>query len=193
MGEHGEFSKFSNFDVATRVPFILRAPSLSKKTVVIEEVVELVDLFPTLIDVTNISKPLKKCKKENVILCTEGKSLMPLIVSKLRNMKTFEFESLAFNQYPRPGIYPTLKPNSDKPRLNDIKIMGYSIRTDRYRYTEWIEFDSANFRGNWSNVYDRELYDHHIDTNETLNLVDRPQMNYTIQMLRDKLIKLSAM
>lgn len=88
MGEHGEFSKFSNFDVATRVPFILHAPALSKKKVVIEDVVELVDLFPTLVDVTKISKPIKKCKKRKLLLCTEGKSLMPLIISKLRHLVT---------------------------------------------------------------------------------------------------------
>lgn len=73
--------------------------------------------------------------------------------------------------------------------MKDIKIMGYSIRTDRYRYTEWIEFDNVRFKGNWSNVYGIELYDHLIDSKETLNLADRPQLNYTIQMLRSKLMK----
>jgi hypothetical protein len=29
-----------------------------------------------------------------------------------------------FSQYPRPGLFPTLKPNSDKPRLKQIKVMG---------------------------------------------------------------------
>lgn len=68
--------------------------------------------------------------------------------------------------------------------------MGYSIRTERYRYTEWVQFDNVKFKGNWSKVYGREFYDHHIDPNETLNLADRIQLNETMQMLHKKLINI---
>lgn len=74
----------------------------------------------------------------------------------------------AISQYPRPGEYP--KRNSDKPFLKDIKIMGYSIRTKRYRYTEWISFNSTLFSRNWSTIYGIELYDHVIDEYESYNL-----------------------
>lgn len=85
MGEHGEFSKFSNYDIATRVPLIIHVPKLSNKKVVIENIVELVDLFPTLVDLASISKPIPQCKSKNNILCTEGKSLAPLMFSKANN------------------------------------------------------------------------------------------------------------
>lgn len=53
--------------------------------------------------------------------------------------------------------------------------MGYSIRTERFRYTEWIK--------NWRTfkpydpdlVLGRELYDYEKDSGETMNLVDQPE------------------
>lgn len=41
--------------------------------------------------------------------------------------------------------------------------MGYSIRTARYRYTEWLEGKAG-----------RELYDQSRDTDEVHNLADLP-------------------
>ena len=52
--------------------------------------------------------------------------------------------------------------------------MGYSIRTKRFRYTEWI---SDNFRSNM--LYDkklvvaREMYDYEKDPLETENILDK--------------------
>lgn len=45
---------------------------------------------------------------------------------------------------------------------------GYSVRTDRWRYTEWIERETKQ-------VLVRELYDHHHDANENTNLAARPE------------------
>lgn len=53
---------------------------------------------------------------------------------------------VAISQYPRPGTFPTQFPDSDKPRLKYIKIMGYSLRTIRFRYTIWLEFNSKTFK-----------------------------------------------
>lgn len=87
-GEHGEFSKFSNFDEATRVPLIIHVPGLSEAPIILDGLVELVDLFPTLVDLTQISEPLKTCSQDNPernIICTEGRSLVPLMVAKASN------------------------------------------------------------------------------------------------------------
>lgn len=96
-------------------------------------------------------------------------------------------ETVAFTQYPRPSLYPTLKPNSDKPRLKDIKIMGYSIRTDRYRYTEWVKFDNTNCTPIWDDIYAAELYDHLIDPEENSNLYFVPDLYFIKQRLRKQL------
>ena len=41
--------------------------------------------------------------------------------------------------------------------------MGYSMRTDRYRFTEWVT-------KNKDEVIARELYDHRTDPQENINL-----------------------
>ncbi|XP_066152556.1 iduronate 2-sulfatase isoform X1 [Euwallacea fornicatus] len=190
LGEHGEFSKFSNFEEATRVPLIIHVPRLSTRKIIINVLVELVDLFPTLVDLTAISESLPLCpstKRYNT--CTEGRSLMRLMIDALRKPQNHNRKSAIFTQYPRPGLYPTLDPNSDEPRLKNIKIMGYSIKTKRYRYCEWVKFNSTNFSIKWNEVYARELYDHLIDPKEDLNLADRPQFSDLIKKLKRKLIK----
>lgn len=89
MSEHGEFSKFSNFEVAVRVPLIIHIPDLTtvnKKIKSTNSLVELVDIFPTLVELTNITENLKTCpENSNMELCTEGRSLVPLIMATLQD------------------------------------------------------------------------------------------------------------
>lgn len=53
---------------------------------------------------------------------------------------------IAISQYPRPSDFPSQHPDSDRPRLKDIKIMGYSLRKSHFRYTIWIEFNVKTFK-----------------------------------------------
>lgn len=62
--------------------------------------------------------------------------------------------------------------------------MGYTIRTERYRYTEWIKdwrtfqpFDSSRVRG-------RELYDYQKDPAETMNQVDNPEYKKVLEEMQ---------
>lgn len=48
--------------------------------------------------------------------------------------------------------------------------MGYSIRTKRYRYTEWVLFNNTLFTVDWNKLYGLELYDHFVDPDESNNL-----------------------
>ncbi|KAL1516577.1 hypothetical protein ABEB36_000475 [Hypothenemus hampei] len=136
LGEHGEFAKYSNFEEATRVPLIIHVPHMTQKRV--HSLVELVDLFPTQVDLADVSKPLKICPRNVTQLdtCTEGTR-----------------KTAVFTQYPRPGVYSTWYPDSDKPSLNEIRIMGYSIKTKRYRYCEWVQFNRTNFKPDWFKVH----------------------------------------
>lgn len=88
-----------------------------------------------------------------------------------------KFLKYAFSQYPRPGNYSTKKPDSDKPRLKEIQIMGYSVFGNNFRYTEWVEFNNTNFQKNWNQVYGQELYSHDIDPGENINLANREDLN----------------
>lgn len=99
-------------------------------------------------------------------------------------MKTSNYKNqipYAISQYPRPSVYPEI--NSDKPHLKDIKIMGYSIRTKRYRYTEWISFNSTLFSRNWSTIYGVELYDHVTDDDESYNFHLNPKYKHVEKKL----------
>ena len=55
LGEHSAWSKLSNCEVATRVPLIVSAPGFEPKR--IGSPVELVDIYPTLCDLTGLTSP----------------------------------------------------------------------------------------------------------------------------------------
>ena len=69
MGEHGHWQKQTLFENATRIPLIISAPNSENTGKKSMSPVELIDLYPTLMDLTNISIP------QNVV----GKSLEPLM------------------------------------------------------------------------------------------------------------------
>ncbi|XP_025830062.1 iduronate 2-sulfatase isoform X2 [Agrilus planipennis] len=189
MGEHGEFAKYSNFEVAAKVPLIIRVPKLNEGHIISHELVELVDLFPTLVHLSGLSSGMQTCPKDKTVkLCTEGKSLVPLMVS-LAHGQAYEGKKAIFYQYPRPGTFPTQHPNSDKPTLHEIKIMGYSIKTKQFRYTMWTYFDNEKFTPNWKKVYATELYDHLFDPEEENNLAGKASLSNLENSLKTALIK----
>jgi len=69
MGEHGHWQKQTLFENSTRIPLIISNPNSEKKGVKSNSPVELIDLYPTLMDLTNINTP------KHVV----GKSLEPLM------------------------------------------------------------------------------------------------------------------
>jgi len=83
----------------------------------------------------------------------EGLSMMPLVEDPDRPWK-----KAAFSQYPRG------------------KVMGYTMRTERFRYTEWQDRKTGE-------VMARELYDHEKDPQENINAVELPQYEEDIKQL----------
>lgn len=171
LGESGLWAKYSNSDFALKVPLIIKAPFYKPRSV--ESPVELLDIFPTLVELANVSpKKVPRCASSvNVTdLCFAGKSLVRMMKGETKRRGRY-----AISQYPRPNKTPQI--NSDEPRLEDIKIMGYSIRTNRYRYTEWIGFNSKTFEKIWHKNFGTELYDYVLDPSETNNLHLKPEYN----------------
>ncbi|XP_076446036.1 iduronate 2-sulfatase-like [Babylonia areolata] len=104
-----------------------------------------------------------------------------------RSSDLSRWKRIAFSQFPRPSFKP--QANSDQPKLKDIRIMGYSMRTDAYRYTEWVAFDPQRFRADWSQVYARELYLHETDPNEDKNMANFRQYSSMVDRLSAQLRK----
>ena len=139
LGEHGLWCKTSNFELDARVPLVVSAPGMASAGQQTEALVELVDLYPTLVDLCGLPTPAG----------LEGVSLRPVLADPAARVK-----QAAFTQHPRP-FYGGRPPEA----------MGYSVRTDHFRYTEWRSLNDGSLQG-------RELYDHRRDPRETVNVVE---------------------
>jgi len=139
LGEHASWCKHSNMENDTNAPLILSAPVAKAKGQSSKALVEFVDIYPTLCDLAGLSLPPH----------LEGVSMKPLLDDPGR-----EWKSAAFSQYPRP--------NEGQP------LMGYAMRTDRYRFVEWRDRKSGQ-------PLTHELYDHQSDLAENQNIANRPE------------------
>ena len=57
LGDHFLWGKVTLFDIGAKVPFIVRAPGLSKAGAVSEAMVELIDVYSTLADLAGLKAP----------------------------------------------------------------------------------------------------------------------------------------
>ena len=77
MGEHGHWQKQTLFNNATKVPLIINVPGKDFISKISNSPVELIDIFPTLMDLTNIISP------SHVV----GESLKPIIENKSSDVR----------------------------------------------------------------------------------------------------------
>lgn len=171
LGEHGgQWQKRSLFEESARVPLIIHAPGITNvpgmttpgtKNAIDNQAnnsgvgvsfrtVELIDLFPTLAQLCNLPAPPG----------LEGASLVPL----LKNPAA---------PWQKPAITDVVR-RADRTILEGVN--GRSVRTERYRYTEW-DRGAAGV----------ELYDHQSDPNEWHNLAADPAHTPTINRLKQYL------
>jgi arylsulfatase A-like enzyme len=88
LGEHGEWRKMTNFELATRVPLIIVVPWLTLPPRRSSALVELVDIAPTLAGLAGVAMPTDETP-------FDGTSLLP-ILSDLGSRVTVK--SAAFSQ-----------------------------------------------------------------------------------------------
>ena len=168
LGEHAQWCKENNFETSARVPFLIKIPGMkSARGVQTDNLVELVDLFPTLVEAAGFEKiPLCPENSNSIALCSEGASLLPLFENQNRD----DWKDAVFWQ--QPNQWGTTSPTNNVPTE-----MGYSIRTRNYRYTEWVKVkDLGNhaFEPIWNKYADHEeLYELGNDPQENVNLYDR--------------------
>jgi len=134
MGEHGLWQKQSLFEESARVPLLMVAPGITRPESVAVAPVSQVDLFPTLAELCGVTAP------DNL----QGQSLVPLLSDPQQPGRNW-----ALTQVVRRG--------------RQGRFFGYSLRTPRWRYTEWDQGRAG-----------RELYDHEADPRELTNLADAP-------------------
>ena len=191
LGEHAQWAKQTNFDIANRVPLMIRVPGVTDKGVRTNMLTELVDIFPTLVEAAGFER-LKTCPANSKWrkLCTEGSSLFPHLRGTAKGIfrestnsnNTIETKSAentkwksadekndakwkdaVFWQYPKGHKKYGIVPRS----------MGYTIRTWRFRYTEWVyirHLGGKLYRPYWNRPRDRpELYDLSRDPQENIN------------------------
>lgn len=151
LGEHDAWCKHSNAENDTNVPLLLSVPGMKHAGVRTNGIVEFVDIYPTLADLAGLSLPSH----------LEGISFKPLLDDPKRAWK-----SAAFSQYPR-----------NASRSGGGALMGYSMRTERHRFTVWVNRDDH------SKVDAIELYDHQNDPQENTNIAKHPDQSALVARL----------
>ena len=164
LGEQQLWTKANNYELSTRVPLIVALPdnntsrvATSRKTekaTFCDKLVELVDVYPTLAETCGLPIPAE----------LEGTSFYPLLKNAHQAWKP-----AAFMQHPRDTTS-----NRHKSHGN---IMGYAVRTDRYRYVEWRKWKGGK-------IVDRELYDYNVSDKEIENCIGNPQYAQTQKELQ---------
>ncbi|WP_231744016.1 sulfatase [Stieleria neptunia] len=131
LGEYRGWGKMTNYEIDARVPLIIAAPAMKTSGQSTESLAGLLDLYPTLCELTGLEIPD----------FAEGKSLVPIL------------------RDPDAEVHPSVTSQYYR-KHEGREYMGYSMRTDRYRYIEWRDFGTGE-------VTFQELYDHSTDDGES--------------------------
>lgn len=148
LGEHGQWMKQTLFEPAARVPLLIGGAGIHAGGGGCRRTVEHLDIYPTLAEL---------CSLRGAPSNLHGRSLMPLLSNPNRNWRhsaTSQVQRAAGNKH----------------------VMGYSIRTERYRYTLWNEGSEGE-----------ELYDYQNDPRELRNMATDAAADPVKQKLRASL------
>ncbi len=108
LGDHGYWTKHTNYEQANRIPLLIAAPgrefAKGRSTLMLAETV---DIYPTLVELAGLPPA-------EVLQPLDGASLVPVLRDPSRSVRDH-----AYHCYPRRGY------------------MGRAIRTERYRMVEW--------------------------------------------------------
>lgn len=152
LGEHAEWQKTKLFERALRVPFIIADPRNDHNGIPSPRVVEALDLYPTVVELSGLERegPL------------DGTSLVPLLQDPGRS-----WEEVAYSTVSR-GLFHRIVLEQDVDAF-----VGLSVRTQRYRYTEWDGGEKG-----------AELYDYREDPDEFTNLAGSSEQEAVRNELR---------
>ncbi|HEY9507189.1 MAG TPA: sulfatase [Gemmatimonadales bacterium] len=130
LGEMNGWAKMSNYLIDTHSPLIIRAPGAVPEGLRLDQLVELVDVYPTLSELAGLPVPE----------WLQGTSAVPLVRQPSRDWKL-----AVFSQFLRRGRWVG---------ADGVETMGYSMRTERYHYVAWMDW--ATRRITARELYDLE-------------------------------------
>ena len=171
---------------------------------------ELVDLYRTLVELAGLPAPAAD---------VDGTSLAPLLDNPQPSVGQ-AFKPAAYSQMAR-CLLCIEKPNgklggmcpaggrageeyspyvakddcADTPK-ETIGYMGFTIRTEAWRFTQWVQWDGDKLQPNWAKVNASELYSYDchtthcnndFDAHDNLNLVNEPSHASTVAALQAQL------
>ncbi len=154
LGQHGLWQKGDLFEGSVRVPLIVATPEFQHAGAATEALTELVDLYPTLVELSGLPLP------EHLA----GQSMMPILEDPAHPGRSAAL-TVAWS-----------RARWTRPEMSNEPILGHTIRTPRYRYTEWTEGQAGV-----------ELYDYQEDPQEYTNLADSPEHAETMTRLKQLL------
>jgi uncharacterized sulfatase len=163
LGEHGLWQKRSLYEDSARVPFIIRDPDNKVAGQATKRVAELLDLYPTVADLCGLQADKR----------VQGKSLRPLLEAPDRPWANVAYTQVDFGAATRDATFA-----GGKQKNAPARKIGRSVRTERFRYTEW--------NGGEAGV---ELYDHDKDPKELTNLAKDPAYAAFVTELKATLAK----
>ncbi len=113
LGDHGSWTKHTNYEQANRIPILITAPGVTNAGSSTEALIETVDIYPTLVELAGLSMPEARQP-------IDGKSVVPVLRDGSQTVRDH-----AYHCFPKG------------------KRLGRAIRTPRYRFVEWKPIGSS--------------------------------------------------
>lgn len=107
LGDHGYWTKHTNYEQANIIPLIMVAPGVTQAGSVTDQPTETVDIYPTLAELAGLGKPSGPQP-------IDGLSLVPVMKNPALRIRDHAYHAFPHGKY-----------------------LGRAIRTDRYRMVEW--------------------------------------------------------
>ncbi len=162
LGEHNGWGKMTNYEIDTRVPMIFSGAGVKAKGSQSDALTEFIDIYPTLVDMAGFKVPKY----------LQGVSVVPLLYNPERNWKTATFSQYLLGRF-------------GPPKKREFERMGYTIRTDQFRYVEWYNWDKETNQK--TDFLSRELFDHNSDSQENTNIANQVEFAKTVKQLSRQL------
>jgi iduronate 2-sulfatase len=114
LGDHGTWTKHTNFEQATRIPLVFVAPGVTSPDSKTEQIAETVDIYPTLTNLAGLNHPGGPQP-------IDGSSLLPVLKNGNERIKDHAYHAYIKNGY-----------------------LGEAIRTQQYRMVRWTNTQDAS-------------------------------------------------